>query len=113
MKLSQYIPKLLAIAYRERMKVQKITLTRGLHIELYVDDTNRIHLLLSRPDCYPSELEWKAVLLAMPKVYGPPPEPEYKRALRNMALVGIINTQRPDPFNQLEITSNIQERTQP
>ena len=109
--LAKQINAMMASAYRQRMDIQTITLSRGLTISVYVDDAHRIHLLLSRPDTFPSHAEWIAVLMSLPKVFDGYPEPVQRWSEQARALAAVIPTVRLDPFNQA--TEQQSERTQP
>ena len=110
--LASQLQAMMAKAYRERMAIQRLQLSRGLTIRVYVDDDQSIHLMISRPETYPSIAEWKAVLMALPKVFDQSPDPEQVWGKKTRALTAIIPTVRPDPFNQLAQASQ-SERTQP
>lgn len=62
-------------AWVERDRKQYVDLSGGLHIEMYVDESGTIHLLLWRVGQYPSLVEFRTLLNCWTSTTLPSPPP--------------------------------------
>lgn len=100
--LTEILREILRQAMLNRGERKAANLKHGLSIHVYVDETNQLHLLLTRKDSPPSDSEWSTVIRNFPSDWPMPQIPPVARRFKEgqkHCMAAVWPIPRLDPFS--------------